>query len=51
MSVLKRIVEDDHVDTLCNRFPNASRAIRRFNHRHARIQPLVHESFITAVAT
>lgn len=50
-SMLKRIVEDDHVDTLRNRFPNASPAIRRFNDGHTRIEPFVHQSFITAVAT
>ena len=48
--MLKRIVENDDIDTLCNRLPDSTRAIRRFNHRDARIQAFVHQSLISAVA-
>jgi hypothetical protein len=49
--MLKRIVEDDKIDTLRDRFPDSARAIRRFNDWHPWVQPLVNQSFITAVAT
>jgi hypothetical protein len=50
-SMLKCVVENDDIHTLRNRFPDSTPAIRCFDDRDTRIQPFVHQGFITAVAT
>jgi hypothetical protein len=48
--MLKGVVENDDIHALRNRFPDSTPAIRGFDDRDTRIQPFVHQGFITTVA-
>src|SRR5690242_18521187 len=49
--MLKRIVEHCDVDSLSNRLPDPSDAVGCRNHRHSRVQALVHSGLVAAVTS
>jgi len=50
-AVLKGVVEDHDIRSLRDRLSDAARAIRRHNHRDIRVQSLMDESFVSAIAS
>ena len=48
---LKRVVKDHDIRSLRDRLSDAARAIRRHNHRDIRVQSLMDESFVAAIAS
>jgi hypothetical protein len=48
--MLKRVIEDDHIDSVSDRLPNPASAVGRCDYRNPLVQALVYNGFVAAVA-